>query len=116
MKIRFLADADFNADIVAAVLRREPAVDFQSADTAGLRGLNDFQVLALAAREGRILVTHDRKTMPRHFAEFVGKQTCPGVLVVSKKTAIHSVAEDLLLIWAASETEEWKGLICTVPL
>jgi hypothetical protein len=116
MKIRFLADADFNADIVAAVLRREPAVDFQSADAAGLRGLDDLQVLALASREGRILVTHDRKTMPRHFAEFVDKRTCPGVLVVSNKTAIHAVAEDLLLIWAASEAEEWKNLICTVPL
>ncbi len=34
----------------------------------------------------------------------------------SKKTAIHSVAEDLLLIWAASEAEEWKNVICTVPL
>jgi len=116
MKIRFLADADLNADIVTAVLRREPAVDFQTADEAGLQGLEGLQVLALAAREGRILVTHDRKTMPRHFAEFIGRQACPGVLVVSKKTAIHSVADDLLLIWANSEAEEWRNLICTIPL
>ncbi|HVN81630.1 MAG TPA: DUF5615 family PIN-like protein [Terriglobia bacterium] len=116
MKIRFLADADFNADIVAAVLRREPVVDFKTANEAGLQGLDDVQVLALAAREGRILVTHDRKTMPRHFAKFVEEQVCPGVLVVSNKASIHSVAEDLLLIWLASEAEEWKNLICAVPL
>jgi hypothetical protein len=90
MKVRFQADADFNADIVAAVVRREPSVDFQTADAADLGGLDDFQVLTLAAREGRILLTHDRRTMPRHFAEFISKQSCPGVLVVSRKTAIQS--------------------------
>jgi hypothetical protein len=29
MKIRFQADADFNMEIVAGVLRREPGIDFQ---------------------------------------------------------------------------------------
>jgi hypothetical protein len=70
------ADADFNADIVAAVVRREPSVDFQTADAADLGGLDDFQVLTLAAREGRILVTHDRRTMP-----IVGKLSTSLVLV-----------------------------------
>ncbi len=53
MKIRFQADADFNEDIVAGILRREPRVDFRTAGQAGLRGLDDFQALAMAAKEGR---------------------------------------------------------------
>jgi hypothetical protein len=116
MNVRFLADADFNSDIVAAVLRREPTIDFRTSDAAGLQGLDDLDVLALAAREKRILITHDRRTMPRHFAEFVASHTCAGVLVVSQKAPIPSVAEDLLLIWTASEAEEWQNRICTVPL
>ena len=71
MKIRFQADADLNAEIVAGVLRREPGIDFQTADEARLRGLLDPEVLALAAQENRILVTHDRRTMPRHFADYL---------------------------------------------
>jgi predicted nuclease of predicted toxin-antitoxin system len=72
MNVRFQADADLNEDIVAGVVRREPTIDFQTADEANLRGLPDPQVLALAAQENRILVTHDRRTMPRHFADLIG--------------------------------------------
>jgi hypothetical protein len=46
MRIRFQADADFNHNIVAAVLRRSPEVDFRTASAAGLAGLKDRDVLA----------------------------------------------------------------------
>ena len=39
MKVCFQADADLNAEIVAGVLRREPRIDFQTADEAHLRGV-----------------------------------------------------------------------------
>jgi len=58
VKIRFQADADLNEDIVAGVRRREPGIDFQTAEEAGLRGLVDERVLELAAADGRTLVTH----------------------------------------------------------
>ena len=92
MKIRFQADADLNAEIVAGVLRREPGIDFQTADEVRLRGLLDPEVLALAAQENRILVTHDRRTMPRHFADYLlhhsyGLQT---FLTCFKRSNCHS--------------------------
>ena len=71
MTVRFQADADLNQIIVTSLLRREPIIDFQSATAAGLQGLTDGEVLALAAQQERILVTHDRKTMPRQFADFI---------------------------------------------
>jgi hypothetical protein len=67
MRIRFQADADLNQIIVKATLRLEPSIDFQTAQAAGLAGLDDPDVLKLAAEQGRILVSHDRKTMPAHF-------------------------------------------------
>ena len=48
MKITFLADADFNDDVVKGVLRREPGIDFRGAASAGLRGRTDLEVLAIA--------------------------------------------------------------------
>ena len=91
MSPRFQADADRNEDLVTGVMRPEPAIDFRTARAANLRGVPDPQVLAFAATEGRILVTHDRKTMPRYFAEFVSRQTSPGVLIVSQSTHLGRV-------------------------
>jgi hypothetical protein len=68
MRVRFQADADLNQIILVATVRQEPSIDFQTAPAAGLASLSDREVLAVAARAGRVLVTHDQRTMPRHFS------------------------------------------------
>ena len=115
MQVRFQADADLDHAILLAVFSREPAVDFQSAAAAHLANRPDIEVLALAAAEARILVTHDRKTMPFHFAEFIGHQTSAGVIVVSQRLPVSVVADELLLVWGASEAEEWTNRIIHLP-
>ena len=57
-------------------------MDFQTAHVAGLVGVPDQEVLVLAAQAGRVLVTHDRKTMPEHFAAFIGHTASSGVIIV----------------------------------
>lgn len=116
MKLKFLADADLSYLIVAALRRREPGVDFQTAREARIEGLPDTRVLEIAARRGRVLVTHDRRTMPHHFGEFIKNNASPGVFVVSQNLPPAEVAEELLLIWSATEAEEWAGRICSLPL
>ena len=106
MIVRFQADADLNFLIVRKLLRREPGIDFQSATQAGLAGLSDLEVLAVAAQEGRLLVSHDETTMPRHFAEFINSRESAGLLIVSQALPHSIVVENLHLIWAASEAEE----------
>ena len=78
MKVRFLADADLNKAIVSGVLRREPSLDFLTAHVAArLRRMTDPEVLALAAEQHRVLVSHDVGTMPAHFRAFrsAGRQS-----------------------------------------
>jgi len=115
VKIRFQADADLNEDIVTGVTRREPAIDFRTAADAGFRA-KDEAVLAMAAVVGRVLVSHDLRTMPREFAAFVVVQTSPGVLIVSQKLSLVDAIEELVLIWTASEAEDWVNRIATIPL
>ena len=74
MNVRFLADADLNKAIVSGVLRREPSLDFLTAQAAGLRRMTDPEVLALAAEQQRVLVSHDVGAMPAHFSAFQNKQ------------------------------------------
>lgn len=116
MKVRFQADADLNEDIVSGVLRRVPEIDFQTASEAELERLTDPEVLALAAKEGRVIVCHDRRTMPIHFGKFIETQVSPGIFVVSQNAQILKVIEDLILVWAASDTEEYVNSIRTLPL
>lgn len=116
MNVRYQADADLNQAIVTGVLRREPTVDFQTAFAAELEGVKDSGVLAIAAQQGRILVSHDRKTMPSEFATFITSNQSSGVIIVSRKLPIEVVIEELLLIWAASSAEEWVDRIAKLPL
>jgi len=116
MKVRFQADADLHQMIVTALVRREPGVDFQTATAAGLGGLLEPQVLERAATEGRVLVSHDQSTMPQHFAAFTQNQPSAGLLIVPQHLSYAVVVEELLLIWAASETEEWINRIAYLPL
>ena len=116
MKIRFQADADLDQNIVRAPRRRAPALDFQTAHEAGLHGVNDEVVVTRAAREGRILVSHDRRTMPSYFATFTEVRTSAGLISISQNFAIMKAVEDLNLIWEASEAEEWVNRLDTLPL
>src|SRR5438034_2754352 len=103
--------------IVAATFRREPAMDFQTAQSAQLDYLDDETVLQRAASEGRILVTHDKRTMPKHFASFLAKgNSSPGVLlVIPQDVPLRTVVDTLVLIWVDDRPADWKNAITVVP-
>lgn len=116
MKLRFQADADLNEHIVKGILRRYPLIDFKAANASALRGLRDLEVLALVADENRVLVSHDRKSMPRAFATFTARRSNPGLILISQRTDVLVAIEWLNLAWAATEAAEWEGRILTLPL
>ena len=116
MRPRFQADADFNQKIVTGLRRQEPAVDFQDARVGGVIGVRDPEVLARAAESGRIPISHDRKTMVAHFVRFIESRSSPGLVIVPQDLDIGSAIEDLLAIWAASESEEWQNRVGYLPL
>lgn len=115
MRPRFQADADFNQKIVAGFRRREPAVDILSAREGGVIGLPDLDVLRVAADAGRVLLTHDRSTMPAHLATFLRTRSSPGVIVVAQSLDIGVAIEELLLIWATTDAQEWVDQIAFAP-
>jgi hypothetical protein len=116
MPIRFQADADFNQIIVSAIVRRHREIDFRTATAAALAGLNDAEVLALAARDGRVLVTHDHSTMPRYFGDHIRASPSPGLIVVPQTLSIRDTADALILIWAVTKPEEWLNRIVYLPI
>jgi len=114
--IRFLADEDLHTGIIDGLRSREPGIDIIDAKTVGLRGRKDPVLLELAAQQDRIVITHDRNTMTRFFAERVaaGKSN-PGIFVVPQRSRIGEIIDALLLVWSASQAEEWRNQIVYLP-
>lgn len=116
MKIRFQADNDLHEDILRSAKRLQPSIDFQRAPELGLHtGIDDSKVLELCAEQNRMLVTHDRHTMPDHFIEFISNHDSPGIFIVSRKLPIGKAAQWLVLYWEASEAEEYQNQIISLP-
>jgi len=116
VSVRFLADADLNYAIVQGVRLREPSIDFKSANEAGLEGLPDDEVLEAAAHEGRLLVSHDKSTMPVHFAARVRLGLpSPGVLLALPSASVGEIVESLLTVWSASSESDWADQIHSLP-
>lgn len=61
--LRFLADEDFDAKILRGLKRRLPDLDLVDVRSVGLLSAADPEVLEWAAREARVLLTHDVNTM-----------------------------------------------------
>lgn len=114
---RFLADHDLNEHIVDGVLRRDPAVVFARARDVGLAGRPDPEVLEFAAANGFIVVSHDVNTMSKHaFDRLTAGLPLTGLLLVRQTDPVQYAIESLLLIWSASEAEEWAGSVVFLPI
>jgi predicted nuclease of predicted toxin-antitoxin system len=113
--VRFQADADLKQAIVAGVVRRQPNIDFQSANAAGLEGKRDSEVLVIAAQDSRVLVTHDRKTMLAEFGNVIMSQSSSGVLILAQNLPVSDAIESLIIVWEASTAEEWVNHIMSIP-
>lgn len=116
MKIRFLADADFNQKIVSGLLLRARQIDFILPRSLIADGTKDPEILALAAVRGRVLVTHDEKTMPGHLGDFLMNRDSAGVILVPQSMGTRAAIEDLLVIWETTDAGEWINRIWRLPL
>jgi len=73
---------------------------------------DDPPILAWAAENNRVLLTHDRATMPAFaYARVSAGQPMPGVFVVDDRAAIGQTIDDLLLFSLGSEEGEWEGQV-----
>lgn len=115
--LRLLSDENFNEDIVRGLLLRRPDLDLRRVQEVGLEGAEDPTVLAWAAANDRILLTHDRATVPAFaYARIVAGQPTPGVFVVSDRMTVRQATDELLLVEACSEQTEWAGLVVYLPV
>jgi len=102
---------------VRGVLRRNPEVDIVRIQDVALSGTDDPTVLEWAAREGRVLLTHDVATMTHYAYERAqAGRPMPGVFEVSRTVPVGLAIEEILLIAECSLEGEWEGQVRYLPL
>ena len=109
---RFLADENFDNDILRGVLRRNPQIDILRVQDIGLAGAEDPDVLDRAAEDDRVLLTHDVRTITALAYERVERGLkMPGVFEAAKDAALGQIISDILLIAEVSTDGEWEGQV-----
>jgi hypothetical protein len=116
--IRICVDENFNNKIVRGLIRRNPGLDIvRIQDIAGLSGADDPTVLDWAAKEGRVMLTHDVNTLAHFAFERVDSgRPMPGVFEVSRSLAIGQAIEEILLLAECSYENEWQDQVIYLPL
>ena len=119
--IRHLVDHCFDEDFLQAARRRAErerlTMHAELARDVGLARAKDDELLAWAAENERVVLTHDRNTLAgRAHARTRAGLRMPGVVVVDDQASESLVAEDLLIITFATRHDEWQGQVHYVPL
>ena len=114
---RYLGDEDLRGSVVKAVRRAEPAIEITTIVEQGMAGTSDEEVLEFAWQQQWIVVSHDVNTMKAEAEKRIDNgDGVHGLFLVPQSRTTRSVAESLVLIWAASEFEEWKDRIVLLPV
>jgi hypothetical protein len=115
--LRWLADENFNNDILRALFRGKPEIDIVRAQDVGLTGIDDEGLLAWAAKQDRVLLTHDVSTITAHAYHRVTKgEAMPGVFEVACDAWMRATGDDILLLTECSSPGEWEGQVRYLPL
>ena len=115
--IRLLVDHNFNGHIINGLRRREPALDLLHVRDIGLAAAPDPEILEWAAGQDRVLLTHDRRTIPAFaYARSSAGQPMPGVFLVSDDMPTGQAIEEILLAALCLSVDECKDIVRYFPL
>jgi predicted nuclease of predicted toxin-antitoxin system len=115
--IRLLADENFHGDVLRGLLRVEPKLDIVRVQDTDIYQAADPVILEWAAKEDRILLTHDVQTMTKHANDRIrAGLPMPGVIEVRDDLPIGQAIEEILTTLFASKPGELANRITYIPL
>jgi len=115
--LKLLTDENFKRQILIGLRRRVASVDAVRVQDAGLSGAEDPDILAWAAAERRVLLTHDAQTVPDFAYQRLREGVpMPGVVIVPDQMAIGRAIEDLVLMLEAGSQDDFEHQILYLPL
>lgn len=115
--LNLLSDENFNGDIVRGLKLRQPEINLLRVQDVGLQEVDDPTILGWAASNNRILLTHDRATMPDFaYQRLIKRERMTGLFVLNDRMTVRQAIDELLLLINCSEQKEWEGKVFYFPL
>ena len=115
--LRFLADHNFNAHILRGLASGTTEAHVVRAQDVGLASADDGTLLAWAAREGRIVLSHDVNTLVGFaYRRVTSGEPMPGILEVPQTMSVGHAVEDLVLIAECGQAEDFDLQVRYLPL
>lgn len=119
MTVRFLLDENITPQIRDLALLRFPHLDIACVGDPDCppKGTPDELILQYVTQTQRVLITRNRKSIPRH-VRIIEEQGILhwGVFRVRAGTSFRQLIEELYLLAEASESTEWVGKLSWIPL
>ena len=114
--LSLVADENFSHRVLRGVKRRIKSLDMLVAQKVGISGVNDPALLAWAAEQQRIVLTHDRQTLPKHAYERVrAGLRMPGVIVVSDTLPVGVAINLVTLYIECGRAEDFENQVVFLP-
>lgn len=114
--LSFLADENFSHRILRAIRLRIEGLDLVIVQRVGKGGARDPELLAWAAEQNRILLTHDRQTIPKHAYDRIRAHLkMPGVIVVSDTLPVGEAIEVVSMYIECGTVEDFNQQVFFLP-
>ena len=117
--VRYLFDEHMPAALRLQLLRHAPDLVVWMLGDPGAPhyGTLDPDILLWCEANGFLFVTRNRKSMSVHLQDHLAiGHHVPGIFVVPPQITLGSIIDQLLLVWGASEAEEYHDLLLYLPL
>jgi hypothetical protein len=118
-EIKYLLDEHVNPRLRKALKRLSPDIVVWRVGDPGAPSLGtlDPEILLWCEDHGFSLVTNNRESMPVHLREHLAAgRRAPGILTLNSNMTLSETANELVLIWGASDAEEYIDQLNYLPL
>jgi predicted nuclease of predicted toxin-antitoxin system len=119
MALRYLLDENVDVRYRSQLLRYAPALIVKVVHDPDVppKETTDPQIVQWCEAHEFILVTNNRRSMPRHLADHLANGGhVPGIFVLDPEMSMGETIEELILISEASFTDEYRDRIIYLPI
>ena len=115
----YLLDENVDLSYCAQLLLHDPDLIVWAVGDPGApkKGTSDPDILSWCEEYGFILVTNNRKSMPRHLTDHLAQgRHMPGIFILNPDMSMGDTIDELILISGASFSDEYSDRISYLPL
>jgi hypothetical protein len=120
MTTRFLLDENLRGNPLWTAIHRHNALGVDPLDVERVGdlplGSSDERILKWAEREGRILLSEDKRPLPVHLATYLRSgRSSPGIFLSHSSARIPDVIDFLLMVAGDSSIQSWRNSCMRIP-